>query len=77
MGYGVDIGSTALKVVSVQRTFGGYKVTGAARKRVGRAGGDPKQGLLKILHEAIGPRNGQRAGVVGLSGRDINLQLVQ
>src|SRR5262249_1865186 len=27
--------------------------------------------------ESLGPRNGQGAGVVGLSGRDINLQVVQ
>src|SRR5581483_6282591 len=36
-----------------------------------------KTALLKVLHEALGPRNGQNAGVVGLSGRDINLQIVQ
>jgi type IV pilus assembly protein PilM len=72
MGFGIDLGSTSLKVVSVQRGFGGYRVTGAARKRATRAGGLPK-----LLHEALGARNGARAGVVGLSGRDINLQLVQ
>jgi type IV pilus assembly protein PilM len=75
MSYGVDLGSTALKVVSVRRTFGGYKVVGAARRRAPR--GLEKTALLKVLHEALGPRNGQRAGVVGLSGRDINLQVVQ
>jgi type IV pilus assembly protein PilM len=80
VGYGVDLGSSALKVVAVRRALGGYKVVGVARRRVaaGRAAaGDPKGALLKLLFDAIGPRNGQRAGVVGLSGRDINLQLVQ
>ncbi|HZF00116.1 MAG TPA: pilus assembly protein PilM [Planctomycetota bacterium] len=75
MGYGVDLGSSGIKVVSVRRTLGGYKVVGAARKRTAK-GGD-KLATLKALAEALGPRNGQRAGVVGLSGRDINLQVVQ
>jgi type IV pilus assembly protein PilM len=75
MGYGVDIGSTAVKVVDLRRTLGGYKMVGAARKRVGK--GADKPALQKAVAEALGPRNGQRAGVVGLSGRDINLQIIQ
>jgi type IV pilus assembly protein PilM len=75
MSYGVDLGSTSVKVVSVRRSLGGYKVVGAARRRVPKSG--EKTAMLKTLYEALGPRNGQRAGVVGLSGRDINLQLVQ
>lgn len=75
MGYGVDLGTTAVKVVSVRRTLSGYKLVGAARKRAPR--GAEKTAMLKVLHEALGPRNGQSAGVVGLSGRDINLQVVQ
>src|SRR5258706_4182972 len=74
MAYGVDLGSTAVKVVSVRRTLGGYKLTGAARKRTPK--GAEKLALVKVLHEALGPRNGRPAGVVGLSGRDINLRLV-
>ena len=34
MGYGVDLGSSGIKVVSVKRTLGGYKVIGAGRKRI-------------------------------------------
>src|SRR6185295_5516378 len=75
MSYGVDIGSTAVKVVQVRRTFGGYKMVGAARKRVAAKG--DKAVVQKAVADALGPRNGQRAGVVGLSGRDINLQIVQ
>jgi type IV pilus assembly protein PilM len=75
MGYGVDIGSTAVKVVDVRRTFGGYKMVAAARKRVAKAA--EKTLLLRAVNDALGPRNGQRAGVVGLSGRDINLQIIQ
>ena len=75
MGYGVDLGSTAVKVVSIRRTLGGYKVVGAARRRVAK--GADKLSLVKSLHEALGPRNGSRPAVVGLSGRDINLQVVQ
>lgn len=75
MGYGVDLGSSGIKVVSVKRTLGGYKVIGAARKRLPK--GADKVSQLKALAETLGPRNGARAGVVGLSGRDINLQVVQ
>ena len=75
MGYGVDLGSSGIKVVSVKRTLGGYKVIGAGRKRVAK--GADKLTLLKALAESLGPRNGSAAGVVGLSGRDINLQVVQ
>ena len=75
MGYGVDLGSSGIKVVRVKRTLGGYKVVGAARKRVAR--GADKLVVLKGLAEALGPRNGAVAAVTGLSGRDINLQVVQ
>src|SRR5688572_29413339 len=75
MGYGVDIGSTAVKVVDLRRTFGGFKMVGAARRRVAKAADKPV--LAKAVNDALGPRNGQRAGVVGLSGRDINLQIIQ
>jgi len=75
MAFGIDLGATSVKVVSVRRTLGGYKVVGAARKRSPKAA--EKTALLKTIYEALGPRNGQRAGVVGLSGRDINLQIVQ
>jgi Tfp pilus assembly PilM family ATPase len=74
MAYGVDLGSTAVKVVSVRRTLSGYKLTGVARKRTAKDADKPT--LLRALQETLGPRNGQRAGVVGLSGRDINLQLI-
>ena len=74
MGYGIDIGSTAIKVVALSRTLAGTRVTGASRRRVFQG---QKSDLLRLLHDALGPPNGRRAGVVGLSGRDINLQLVQ
>lgn len=75
MGYGVDLGSTAVKVVSLRRTISGYKVLGIARKRAPK--GLDSLSLLKLIHEAVGPQAGPRASVVGLSGRDINLQVVQ
>lgn len=75
MGYGVDLGTSGIKVVRVKRTLGGYKVVGAARKRVAR--GSDTLALLKALAETLGPRNGSAPAVVGLSGRDINLQVVQ
>jgi type IV pilus assembly protein PilM len=75
MAYGVDVGSSGIKVVRVKRTLGGYKIIGAARKRIAK--GADKLAVLKALAETLGPRNGPAAGVVGLSGRDINLQVVQ
>jgi type IV pilus assembly protein PilM len=78
MSFGIDIGSTALKVISVRRTLTGFKVVGAARRRLPRTESEEqKTAVLRLLHEALGSRNGQRASVVGLSGRDINLQVVQ
>jgi type IV pilus assembly protein PilM len=74
MGYGIDIGSTAVKVVALSRTLAGTRVTGVSRRRVSQG---QKSELLRLLHDALGPPNGRRVGVVGLSGRDINLQLVQ
>jgi type IV pilus assembly protein PilM len=78
MGYGIDIGSTALKVVAVRRALGRLKLVGAARRRLPRpAPADPKAAVLRLMQEALGASNGRRAGVVGLSGRDINLQVIQ
>src|SRR5579862_5899803 len=75
MGYGVDLGSSGIKVISVKRTLGGYKLVGAARKRMAR--GSDKVSVLKALAGTLGPQSSAAAAVVGLSGRDINLQVVQ
>ncbi len=78
MAYGIDLGSSALKVVALRRTLKGFKAVGASRKRAPRAeGADAKTALLRTLLEALGPAQGSRPGVVGLAGRDINLQLLQ
>jgi type IV pilus assembly protein PilM len=79
MGYGIDVGTTSLKAVALRRTFSGWKATGASRKRTSRGlpPAEAKPLLLRALLESLGPRRGARPGVVGLSGRDINLQLLQ
>lgn len=78
MGYGIDLGSSSVKVVAVRRALSGFKVLGAGRRRMPRAGqADPKAAVTRLVHEALGGSNGRRVGVVGLSGRDINLQLIQ
>lgn len=78
MGYGIDLGSSALKVVALRRTLKGFRAVGASRKRAPRQdGADAKTALLRCLLEALGPAQGARPGVVGLAGRDINLQLLQ
>ena len=75
MGFGIDLGASALKVVRIQRTLAGFRLVGAARthipegtERVANAG----RALREILARA---RPG--IGVVGLGGRDVNLQIVQ
>ncbi len=78
MGYGIDVGASAVKVVAVRRTLRGFKVVGATRKRLAKAPTpeDAKKTAGKMLAEALGRASG-RVGVVGLSGRDINLRVVQ
>ncbi len=78
MGYGIDIGGSAVKVVAVRRTLKGFKVVGAGRRRLGKAPTpeDAKKAATRALAEILGGGNG-RAGVVGLSGRDINLRIIQ
>ena len=77
MDYGIDIGSSSVKVVALRRTMGGWKLAGVGRRQVPRSSGDPAALHAKILKGSIGGRQGRLAGVVGLTGRDINLQLVQ
>lgn len=78
MGHGIDIGTTSLKVVDVQRTIGGFKVVGAARRRMPRVPPEQfKPAVVKLIHSCLGASGGRRVGVVGLTGRDINLQIVQ
>ncbi len=74
MSYGIDLGSTSLKAAGLSRTLKGWRVYAAARRRLPR-GGDAKAGWLRALQEGLGGPNGSRAGVVGLSGRDLNMQV--
>ncbi len=79
MRYGIDIGSTSLKVVALSRTLKGFRLVGVSRRRSGDTSTpEGRAHLLRMLIESIGPKDGNRpVGVVGLSGRDINLQVVQ
>lgn len=78
MGYGLDLGTTALKVVQMRRTLRGVRIVGAVRRRIPQV--PPEQYplvLIKMIHGAMASSDGRRVAVVGLSGRDINLQVVQ
>ncbi len=78
MGYGIDIGTTALKVVDLRRTIGGVRVAAASRRRIPKVAAEQYAPVVvRLVYGALGSSNGRRVGVVGLSGRDINLQLVQ
>lgn len=74
MRYGVDIGNAALKVVGLKRTLRGYRLVGVARQRFGS---DVTSTATRALREAFSSVGGKKVGLIGLSGRDINLQLVQ
>jgi len=74
MGFGIDIGAGAIKVARVQRTLRGFRVVGAARRRMA-AGGDAKAAARALRELLAATQPGP--GVVGLGGRDINLQIVQ
>ena len=75
MGFGVDFGATAIKVVRVQRTLRGFRLVGAARTHI-PAGEDRKGEAAHALREILS-RTNPGIGVVGLGGRDVNLQVVQ
>jgi type IV pilus assembly protein PilM len=75
MGFGIDLGATALKVVRVQRTMRGFRLVGAARAHI-PAGDGRKAEAAQALRE-ITARTNKGIGVVGLGGRDVNLQVVQ
>ncbi len=79
MSYGVDLGNSTIKVVALQRRLRGFVVTGAARRRLPKLAKpeDRKPAMQKLLHDSMAGMDGRRAGIVGLSGRDINLQVVQ
>jgi len=75
MGFGVDFGATSIKVVRVQRTLRGFRLVGAARSHI-PPGGDRKGEAVHALRDILSKTN-PGIGVVGLGGRDVNLQVVQ
>ncbi len=75
MGFGIDLGSTSLKVVRVQRTLKGFRLVGAARTHI-PPGPDRKEEAVSALREILS-RTNPGIGVAGLGGRDVNLQVVQ
>lgn len=75
MGFGIDLGATSLKAVRVQRTLRGYRLVGAARTHI-PPGPERKDDAAHALRE-ITSRTNPGIGVVGLGGRDVNLQVVQ
>lgn len=78
MSYGIDLGNSSIKVVSLHRKLRGFAVTGASRRRLPKPPTPEERKALyaKLLKDSVGAGAARRAGVLGLSGRDINLQLV-
>src|SRR5688572_17376590 len=75
MGFGIDFGATSLKVVRLQRTLAGFRMVGAARMHI-PAGKTRTDEAVQALREILS-RTTPTVGVVGLGGRDVNLQVVQ
>jgi type IV pilus assembly protein PilM len=78
VAFGLDIGSSALKVVELRRRFGRFVLTGLARRALppsARGAADPGP-AARALAEVV-PTDGKRRPVwIGLTGRDLNLQVL-
>jgi type IV pilus assembly protein PilM len=79
MSTGVDLGNSSVKVVSVFRGLRGLSVRGAARLQLPRGipEADRSGTMTKVLRGALGSNGKGSGGVLGLSGREINLQISQ
>ncbi|HTF55731.1 MAG TPA: pilus assembly protein PilM [Planctomycetota bacterium] len=75
MGFGIDIGTSGLKVVRLHRTLRGFRLIGAARTTL-PTDADLKSAVPQALRQILA-RTNPGLGVVGLGGRDVNLQIVQ
>ena len=79
MTTGVDLGNSSIKVVSVFHGIQGMSVRGAARLRLPNSTSEEerKAAMTKALKGALGSNGRGGGGVLGLSGREINLQISQ
>lgn len=76
MAFGVDLGSSAIKVVELRRGLGRTRVVGMARKRVAHLRPSEVAHVApRILGEALAGRAEGAEAVVGITGRDVNLQI--
>lgn len=83
MPIGVDLGSSAVKVVELRRTVGGLSLVGVSRrclplpvKGAVLDPTDPRSPAARALREAV-PNSGRaRPAWIGLTGRDLNLQVL-
>lgn len=77
MSIGVDIGTSAVKMVELRRSMRGFTLLGAARRNVALPAkpGEEAAAGARALKEAA-PANGTpRPAWLGLTGRDLHLQL--
>lgn len=72
MGIGIDLGQSAVKVVELRNGLGKAKLSGVARKRVARA---RLSDLPQLLSDGVASHLHGKRAVLGVSGRDINLQM--
>lgn len=76
MSLGLDIGAGAVKMVELRRTIGGFTLVGAARRGVAFPAKAGDEAEARAVKEAS-PANGvPRRAVIGLTGRDLHLQLL-
>ncbi|HLG43307.1 MAG TPA: pilus assembly protein PilM [Planctomycetota bacterium] len=76
MSFGIDLGTSSIKVVELRRGLGKIRVAGMSRKRVAhlRASEYPHM-APRVLGEVIAGRSEGARAVLGITGRDINLQI--
>lgn len=76
MSLGIEFGRSAIKIVELRRGIRGVRLVGAARRRIARPNGPTgPRGTAELLRETLEGRATGKAAVIGLTGRQVNLQV--
>ncbi len=75
MAIGIDLGASSVKLVELRSALGKPKLAGAARKRILRGRGDYLQMASQALGNGLGQHLAGKRAILGVTGRDVNLQI--